>query len=69
MSTRHNGNASAPAYPSARPDHGDDPRFSIGLVLDIAAVLTRHGYPPITCGTDLTHLQQALFKAIYQETP
>ena len=59
--------ADAPAYPIPRPDGGADGRFTIGLALDIAAVLTRHGYPPITCGTDLLRLQQTLFTLIYQE--
>ena len=56
------------AYPIGRPEHGTDPRFSVGLALDVAAVLTRHGYPPIDTGADLLRLQQALFTLIYQET-
>jgi hypothetical protein len=55
-----------PAYPIPRPGGGQDARFTLGLALDVAAVLTRHGYPPIICGTDLLRLQQALFGAIYQ---
>jgi len=54
-------------YPIGRPGHGVDSRFTIGLALDVAAVLTRHGYPPITTGADLQRLQQALFTLIYQE--
>lgn len=57
-----------PAYPIPRPDSGDDPRFSLGLTLDVADVLTRHGNPLAT-SADLTHLQRALFAALYQETP
>ena len=57
----------APAYPLPRPTHGDDPRFSLGLALDIAAVLTRHGYPAPSAGEDLIRLQQALFSLIYQQ--
>jgi hypothetical protein len=53
-----------PAYPLARPRH--DARFSVGLALDISAVLTRHGYPPITTGDDHLHWQQALHTAIYR---
>lgn len=41
-------------------------RFSLGLALDIAAVLIRHGYPALTAGADLIRLQQALFGLIYQ---
>jgi hypothetical protein len=60
-----------PTYPLPRPDTGADRRFTIGLVLDVADVLARHGYPPPTCGADLIRLQQALFTTIYQpqETP
>jgi len=59
--------ADAPAYPIPRPDGDTDVRFTIGLALDIAAVLARHGYPPITTGIDLLRVQQALFTLIYQE--
>jgi hypothetical protein len=55
------------AYPISRSDAGTDSRFTVGLTLDVAAVLARHGYPPITCGADLLRLQQALFTLIYQE--
>ncbi len=55
------------AYPIGRPDHGADNRFTLGLALDVAAVLARHGSPPLTRGGDLRRLQQALFTLIYQE--
>jgi len=55
------------AYPISRPDHGIDSRFTIGLALDVAAVLARHGYPPVTTSSDLLRLQRALFTLIYQE--
>ncbi len=55
-----------PVYPLRRPAAGHDPRFTLGLVLDICAVLARHGYPPVTAGTDLLRLQQAIFTTIYQ---
>lgn len=51
------------AYPLPAPD--DDPRFTFGLVLDLAAVLAEHGYPPITSGADLLNLRQALFRFLY----
>jgi hypothetical protein len=57
----------ASAYPIGRPADGADARFTLGLTLDVAAVLTRHGYPPIITGADLLRLQQALFTLIYQE--
>ncbi|MEV6212723.1 hypothetical protein [Kitasatospora sp. NPDC051914] len=64
MDSSSAGPAPAPAvYPLPAPD--DDPRFSLGLVLDLAAVLAEHGYPPITSGADLLNLQQALFGFLY----
>jgi hypothetical protein len=58
--------SATPAYPLLRPATNDDVRFSLGLALDVAAVLPRHGYPPLTAGADLVRLQQALFGLIYQ---
>ncbi|GAA4731043.1 hypothetical protein [Phytohabitans rumicis] len=55
------------AYPISQPGTGIDSRFTIGLALDVADVLAQHGYPPITTGTDLLRVQQALFTLIYQE--
>lgn len=59
--------AHVPAYPIHRPDSHADDRFTVGLALDVAAVLTRHGYPPVTHAVDLIRVQQALFTLIYQE--
>ena len=51
-------------YPAtARP--GDDPRFTLGLVLDVARVLEQHGYPPVKAGLDLADLQQSLYGFLY----
>ena len=61
------GTAIAAIYPIPRPAAGDDPRFTIGLAIDVIAALTRRGYPPITSSRDVTRLQQALFGFIYQE--
>ena len=55
----------AAAYPVRRPLHNDR-RFTVGLVLDIAEVLHRHGYPALACGNDLPHWQNALFTTIYR---
>ena len=57
----------SPVYPTARPAAGADARFSLGLALDVAAVLHRHGYPPLTTGADLVRLRTTLFNLIYQE--
>lgn len=51
------------SYPLPRPDN--DLRFTVGLTLDVVAVLMKHGYPPITDGGDLVALQQALFGFLY----
>lgn len=58
--------ADQPVYPLPAP--ADDPRFTVGLVLDVAAVLAGHGYPPLRAGADLVRFQQALFTTIYQPT-
>jgi hypothetical protein len=60
-----------PAYPIPRPASGEDPRFNLGLALQVASVLADHGYPPLEAGADLLRLQTALFTLIYQpkETP
>ena len=50
-------------YPLPRTE--DDPRFSMGLLIDVIKVLNGHGYPPITKGRDIVELQQALFGFLY----
>lgn len=52
-------------YPLPRP--ADDPRFNMGLMIDVARVLEEHGYPKITAGRDIVELQMALFGFIYEE--
>lgn len=52
-------------YPIPRPERGDDPRYCRGLIIDIAAVLTRYGYPPVSSGSDYVHWLMALHTAIY----
>ena len=54
----------APVYPIARPA-GGDARFTVGLTLDVAAVLARHGYPSLAGGADLAHWQHILFTGLY----
>jgi hypothetical protein len=49
-----------PIHP--RPDN--DPRFTLGLVIDVADVLEQRGYPETSPG-DLIELQQALYRFIY----
>jgi hypothetical protein len=67
MTTTSSATPPAPLYPIPRPASGNDARFTLGLALDIAAVLTAHGYPPLACGADLVHWQQALHAAIYRK--
>jgi hypothetical protein len=55
---------SARAYPVPAPRDREDPRFTVGLLMDVAGVLERHGYPPVT-GDDLVWLQTALFRWLY----
>ncbi|KFU82924.1 hypothetical protein SAMN04489729_4246 [Amycolatopsis lurida] len=47
---------------------GTDTRFTFGLVLDVANVLTAHGYPPLAGGADHVDLQQALFGFLYRSS-
>ncbi|MFJ8929316.1 hypothetical protein ACIRLA_22325 [Streptomyces sp. NPDC102364] len=55
---------SARQYP-IRPIPDDDPRFTLGLTLDVANVLVEHGYPKVTAGLDFVDLQQALYRFLY----
>ncbi|MEU4803007.1 hypothetical protein [Actinosynnema sp. NPDC023587] len=43
-----------------------DARFTFGLVIEVADVLTRHGFPDAnTHGADHVALRQALFRFLY----
>jgi hypothetical protein len=55
-----------PAYPPPRPA-GADPRFTYGLLFDIADALQRNGFPRPT-DTDWAHLMTTLGRFLYQET-
>jgi hypothetical protein len=46
---------------------GGDARFTVGLAVDVAAVLAGHGYPALSRGADLVRVQLALFRLIYGE--
>jgi hypothetical protein len=58
-----------PAYPLPRPADAD-PRFTYGLLHDVAEALRRSGFPQ-PAGTDWAHLMTALGRFLYQqqETP
>lgn len=57
-------------YPVPEPEQGNDPRFTFGLVIEVAAVLERHGYPAIGSDNidDHVELSQALFRFLYSHT-
>lgn len=52
----------ARAYPLPRPEN--DPRFTLGMQLDVAQVLEKHGFPKVS-GVDLVELGQALFGFLF----
>jgi len=52
-------------YPVAAREGDDDPRFTFGLLADVAKVVESHGYPPVTSGLDLVELHLALFRFLY----
>jgi hypothetical protein len=53
-----------PTYPLPRT--ANDPRFTFGLLVDVADALTSRGYPSMT-GEDLVELQQTLFRFLYRQ--
>jgi hypothetical protein len=53
------------AYPLPRPESGDDPRFSFGLMYDVGKVLEAHGFPPVRNGSDHVDLMTALFGFVF----
>ncbi|WP_168356872.1 hypothetical protein [Streptomyces rhizosphaericola] len=52
------------SYPIV-PRPADDTRFTAALALDVADVLTRHGYPRPTSGLDWVELKLALLHFLY----
>ncbi|MFJ6200188.1 hypothetical protein [Micromonospora sp. NPDC092111] len=54
----------AAAYPLPQSD-GPDPRFTYGLLFDIAEVLQRNGFPR-PAGTDWAQLMTTLHRFLYQ---
>lgn len=52
-------------YPLPQP--AGDPRFTFGLVINVAEVLEEHGFPKLQ-GLDHVYLQQALFNFLYERT-
>jgi hypothetical protein len=53
-------------YPLPRPQASE--KFTFGLILDVGAVLVKHGYPKPESGGDFARLQQALFGFLYGTT-
>jgi hypothetical protein len=56
--------APQPAYPLPQPGAAD-PRFTYGLLHDVAEVLQRNGFPR-PAGTDWSDLMAALHHFLYQ---
>ena len=54
-----------PVYPLPKPAGRGD-RAAVGLALDVAELLEKHGYPPVTSGPDLARLYQALYRFLYK---
>ncbi|MEY9969544.1 hypothetical protein ABIA33_007633 [Streptacidiphilus sp. MAP12-16] len=54
-------------YPVAQPATGEDARFSLGLIFDVARRIEAAGYPQITSGRDLVRLMGALYGFCYGE--
>ncbi|MFJ9466432.1 hypothetical protein [Streptomyces caniferus] len=54
----------SPAFPvgDMANEHEPDPRFTTALVLDVAEVLARHGYPELTSGADVSALRMFLLR-------
>lgn len=50
-------------YPLDPPEN--DPRFTLGLTLDVREVLQKQGYPELG-PLDIVELQQALFRFLYR---
>jgi hypothetical protein len=55
----------ARTYPLPRPESGNDPRFTFGLMYDVAKVLEAHGFPPVTNGSDHVDLMTAIFGFVF----
>lgn len=56
-------------YPVPKPEQGHDPRFTFGLIVEVADVLERHGYPAIgrDNADDHVELSLAVFRFIYTD--
>ncbi|NUT92753.1 MAG: hypothetical protein HOY78_12100 [Saccharothrix sp.] len=53
-------------FPVVVPPGGTDERFTFGLILDVAAVLKRHGFPDASgSGADFVALRQSLFRFLF----
>ncbi|MFF1871705.1 hypothetical protein [Kitasatospora herbaricolor] len=57
---------SAANYPVPQPTSGEDPRFTRGLIFDIARRIEDAGYPPSSAGRDLVRLMEALYAFCYR---
>lgn len=53
-------------YPIPPAQASADRRFTLGLTLDVAEVLSKHGYP-LLAAMDFVDLQQTLFRFLYKD--
>lgn len=54
-------------FPVEPPSIDSDSRFTLGLILDVLAVLTEHGYPDAQrSSSDFIEMRQALFGFLYR---
>lgn len=54
-------------YPVKPLNEDSDPRFTLGLMFDVTAVLEKHGYPELN-GDDHVRLEMALFRFLYRDS-
>lgn len=52
-------------YPVDPIEDAEDPRFTFGLIRDVAGLLADKGYPKVENSQDFVRLQQALYEFLY----
>ncbi|SNR79939.1 hypothetical protein SAMN06265360_12015 [Haloechinothrix alba] len=53
-------------YPVQPVSEDSDPRFSIGLISDVAEVFARHGYPKVRASGDVARLYHTVWAFLYR---
>jgi hypothetical protein len=52
-------------YPVDPTEDAEKPRFTFGLIRDVAELLADKGYPKVENNQDFVRLQQALYEFLY----